>query len=60
MVGVVYSPPVQSGKQKYWFWRTPASAYRTTLVPLSAYPYLCVSRLMDVTPSTEKSKAGVS
>lgn len=44
----------------YWYLRMALLLYITTLLPLGAKPYLCVSHEILVTPGTRKSKGSVS
>ena len=60
MPGEQYLPPVQSVRKKYCALRRALSRNAHTELPLNAYPYLCVSADIDVTPGSRKSKTGMS
>src|SRR3954452_122955 len=60
MPGEQYLPPVQPVRKKYCPLRSALSRNASTDVPLNAYPYLCVSAEMLVTPGTRKSRLGMS
>ncbi len=48
---VIYNPPGQWVVLKYWYYAYFLSEYRTTDAPFADSPYLCGSKLIEVTPS---------
>ena len=58
--GLQYFPPLQSVRAKYCAFRSALSRNSRVDVPLNAYPYLCVSAEIEVTPGRVKSNTGMS
>ncbi len=57
-VGLIRVYPVVPEQAKTWYRRRLLSRYRMVEHPFAAYPYLCMSTEMEVTPGTLKSKSG--
>ena len=60
MLGVTYQSSIRSGapKQKTWLLKISSSRESNVEAPLAAYPNLCRSAEIVLTPGTRKSKVG--
>src|SRR6476660_4505820 len=58
MLGDAYRPPSQPSKTNVWYRRSAFEACTITDEPFGAYPSLCTSIDIDITPGTRKSQGG--